>query len=254
MSNPYAPPRAQLEREVFDVDEQGSLEAGINGEYGFSIGGIVAEAWGKVKGVKGTFFLAFLIYFVVSLAVGAILGRIFPVPALLFQQHQWGAGFFWMAVITLIDIPLMYPLLAGIVMLGIMRSIDAKPSVGLIFHAYTKTLPITILAILITVLTLLGSVLLILPGIYLSVAYMMSIALMVDRDMGAWEAMETSRKAITKHWFKFFFLYLFLAIIFLVAALPLMIGLIWALPLLAIVHGLVYKKMFGVASAGESGG
>jgi len=87
-----------------------------------------------------------------------------------------------------------------------------------------------------------------LPGIYLAVAYMMAVALMIDRDMGVWEAMETSRKAITRHWFKVFFLYLFLGLLMFVAMIPALIGLIWVLPLASIMHGVMYKYMFGVES------
>lgn len=97
-------------------------------------------------------------------------------------------------------------------------------------------------------LTVLGYVLLIIPGIYLSVAYMMSFALMIDRNMGVWEALEVSRKAISKHWFKIFFLYLLMGLIFILACLPILIGLIWVLPLFTIVHGILYKIMFGVKS------
>jgi uncharacterized membrane protein len=71
---------------------------------------------------------------------------------------------------------------------------------------------------------------------------------MIDRNIGIWEALEASRKAITKHWFKIFFLYLTMAVMCLLASLPLLIGLIWMLPLFFIVHGILYKKMFGVAS------
>ena len=76
----------------------------------------------------------------------------------------------------------------------------------------------------------------------------MAIALMVDKDMGVWEAMEASRKAVTKHWFKIFFLYFLLGLLLMVATIPFLIGLIWVLPLAAILHGVLYKYMFGVDS------
>lgn len=67
-------------------------------------------------------------------------------------------------------------------------------------------------------LTMLGYVLLIIPGIYLSVAYLMSYSLMIDRNIGVWQALEASRKAITRHWFKILFLYLLMAGMSLLAA------------------------------------
>ena len=248
MTNPYAPPNAQLEQENLNMDGQGSLQGGINGDYDFSITDIIAEGWEKTSGAKGTLWLAFLIFIVITIIVSVIQSLIHPDPGLLIQQKQFGAGFFWVAITTLESIPLTYPLMAGIMLLGIRRSVDAEITAGSIFQAYAKVIPLTLLVLASMLLSMLGFFLLIIPGIYLTVAYLMSMALMIDRDMGVWEALETSRKAITKHWFKIFFLYLLLGIMTIFASLPLLLGLIWMLPLFYVVHGLLYKKMFGVAS------
>jgi predicted Ser/Thr protein kinase len=52
-------------------------------------------------------------------------------------------------------------------------------------------------------LTWLGFACLILPGIYLLVAWMFTLPLVVDKQLDFWSAMELSRKVVTKHWFKF---------------------------------------------------
>jgi len=96
-----------------------------------------------------------------------------------------------------------------------------------------------------TLLIMLGFVLLILPGIYLSFAYGMAFPLLIDKKMGIWEAMETSRKAISKCWFRYFGLIIVLLLIAVAATIPLGIGLIWALPLASMVIGVLYVKMFG---------
>ena len=248
MVNPYTPPGAQLQREVLNTEGQGTLQGGINGQYDFSIRGIIAEGWEKTNGAKGTLLLALLIYIVIASVLNVVQGLIFPNPNVLMQQGQFGTAILWITVTTLISIPLTYPLVAGITLLGIRRSVDAKIEASSIFQAYSKTIPLTLLYLALMLMTLLGYALLIIPGIYLSVAYLMSYSLMIDRNIGIWEALEASRKAITKHWFKIFFLYLTLAVMCLLASLPLLIGLIWMLPLFFIVHGILYKKMFGVAS------
>ena len=248
MVNPYTPPGAQLEREVLNTQGQGTLQGGINGQYDFSIRGIIAEGWEKISGAKGTLLLALLIYIVIASILNVVQSLIFPDPNALMQQGLWGPAILWITVTTLISIPLTYPLVAGITLLGIRRSVDAQIEAGSIFQAYSKTIPLTLLYLAMMLLTILGYVLLIIPGIYLSVAYLMSYSLMIDRNMGVWEALEASRKAITKHWFKIFFLYLTLAVMCVLASLPLLIGLVWMLPLFFIVHGILYKKMFGVAS------
>jgi hypothetical protein len=63
--------------------------------------------------------------------------------------------------------------------------------------------------------------------------------------MNVWEAMELSRKAVTKHWFKVFALFFLLSLIMTLGALALGIGLIWAVPLLFVtLYGLLYPLIF----------
>ncbi|HEX8955822.1 MAG TPA: DUF975 family protein, partial [Burkholderiaceae bacterium] len=86
-----------------------------------------------------------------------------------------------------------------------------------------------------------------LPGIYLAVAYSASSILIVDKKLGIWEALETSRKALTQCWFRVFFLALTYLLIMILSALPLGIGLIWTLPMGVVLKGIVYREVFGFA-------
>jgi hypothetical protein len=60
--------------------------------------------------------------------------------------------------------------------------------------------------IVMVVLTVFGVCCCIIPGIYLSVAWMFAIPLIVDREFRFWDAMEVSRKVVTKYWFQIFLL------------------------------------------------
>ena len=95
-------------------------------------------------------------------------------------------------------------------------------------------------------MTYLGLVLLILPGIYLAMAYVMTMPLIGDRNLSAWQAMETSRKAVTKRWFQFFGLFFVVGLGICVSILPLGIGLVWTVPWAVNVMGVVYRRTFGV--------
>lgn len=247
-NNPYATPEASLEKNIVSKEGQGSLEGGINGDYDFTIGEIFGEAWERTKGAKGSLLLAWLFYIVVAIAVNAVFAFTAPDPETLINQGRMSEGMIWAIIPSLVTIPILYPILAGIVLMGIHRSVDADINATSVFGHYGKIIPLTLLTIVMSLLIMLGFILLVLPGIYLAVAYMMAMSLMIDRDMGIWEAMETSRKAITKHWFKVFFLYFLLWLLMIVASIPLLIGLIWVLPLAVIMHGVMYKYMFGVES------
>jgi hypothetical protein len=47
-------------------------------------------------------------------------------------------------------------------------------------------------------------VLCMIPGVYLQVAWIFGLPLVADRGMGFWEALGSSRRAVTGHWFKIF--------------------------------------------------
>lgn len=237
-NNPYATPEASLERNIISKDGQGSLEGGLNGDYDFSIGDIFSEAWQRTKGAKGTFLLAWGIYMLVAMAISFV-----------FYFTTSGAQSATQSSLqSLVNIPLLYPIMAGITLMGIHRSVDADINASSVLGYYKQVIPITALILLMSLLIMLGTLLLIIPGIYLGIAYMMALALMMDRNMGIWEALETSRKAVSKHWFKIFFIYLLLFLLMIAAMIPVFIGLIWVLPMLAIVQGVMYKYIFGVES------
>jgi len=83
--------------------------------------------------------------------------------------------------------------------------------------------------------------------IYVLVAYSLSFFMVLDQDMTAWQALETSRKTVAKHWFRMFFLLFFVTIINFIAMIPLFIGLIWALPWSKNVITVAYDRLYGIA-------
>jgi hypothetical protein len=53
-----------------------------------------------------------------------------------------------------------------------------------------------------TLFTISGLCCFALPGIYLAVAWTFAVPLVVDKQLRFWDAMELSRKVVTKHWFQ----------------------------------------------------
>jgi uncharacterized membrane protein len=70
----------------------------------------------------------------------------------------------------------------------------------------------------------------------------------VDKGLSPWQALEASRKAITPRWFAVFGMLLLLGLLFVLGAIPLLIGLIWITPLYLIALGILYRNIFGVSS------
>jgi len=209
-------------------------------EYDFDIIGIIKEGFGRTEGVKGVFLAAFTMYVIITVVFQIILGIFFPSPVppaepnLLNQQ-----------IVTILSYPVVMPIMAGIVMLAINYSRGQNTGFKSIFNYYHLMGKLALASILIYVMTLVGFVLLVLPGIYLTIAYFFTIPLIVDKGMDVWDAMELSRKAVTKHWFKVAGLFSLLGLFMALGALVLGIGLIWAVPLLFVtLYGLLYPLIF----------
>jgi uncharacterized membrane protein len=119
------------------------------------------------------------------------------------------------------------------------------------FNGFKKFLPVFLTALVSGVLIGLGLLLLILPGIYLAVAYMFAQLFVIDKNMNFWSAMETSRKLITKKWFSFFGLGLLLSLLVLAGFLVIGIGALVTIPLSACVLAAAYEDIVGLNSVAE---
>ncbi|HEY8939353.1 MAG TPA: hypothetical protein VIM59_04160 [Cellvibrio sp.] len=224
-NNPYQTPQSNLQ-------ELQPHEYSVNPDW--TIEGVLKEAWELISGFKATAWGALLIYLGITIAV--------TIPFEFLGKDSAIIGFIGQIIIGLVT----YPIYAGITMLAIRRSVGAPTNAFMVFNFYSKIMPIFLLYVLMMILIMVGLVLLVLPGIYLMVAYSLAIPLLVEKNMRLWDALETSRKMVSKRWFSVFGIYLVLLVIIVISMLPLGIGLIWAFPLALVVPGIIYRNMFGV--------
>ncbi len=237
MTDIYQAPSANLSDNPTAFTGTGSVENAIAGNYDFAIGDLIHEAWNTIDGHKGTIWLGCILYAVVVGVLAAFFEMI-------------GSGSMGQKVIfQIVQMAVGMPLAVGLYMMGvkIVAKVPVTPSE--VFAYFNQFLRLALAGVLIYALVIIGMIFLILPGIYLAIAYGMALPLIVEKNMQPWEAMETSRKAITHHWFKIFGLYFVLGLIMIVAAIPLGIGLIWVFPLMIVAYGVLYTKMFGYGSA-----
>ena len=209
-------------------------------EYDFDIIEIIKEGFRHLDGVKGTFVAAFGVYVVVAIVLQLVLGIFFPSPPAPAEPNLLNQQ-----IVTILSYPVLMPLMVGIIMMAINYSRGETIEFKSIFNYYHLMGKLALAGILIYVMTIIGFVLLILPGIYLSIAYVFTLPLIADKGMDVWEAMELSRKTVTKHWFKVFGLLFLLGLIFIAGIMTLGIGLIWAVPLMFLtLYGLLYRSIF----------
>jgi len=259
--NPFAPPASPLQ----DLPVQAaapSIEEALSRGYDFAIGALLSEAWDKTHGIKGFLWGGFVIYtlavqtvtFVLGLMVETLFGLHYfldstiaaeqlPVllPSMLLAQF----------VIGLIGAAMGYPFLAGINMIGIRQAAGQPASFSEMFNHFGQFKTLLVTGLLMTVLIYLGFFLLIIPGLYLAVAYVLAVPLAAERKLSAWQALETSRKAISQHWFKVFGLFCVLGLLLMASIFTLGIGLVWTMPLTISAMGVLYRTIFGVLPVAE---
>lgn len=201
----------------------------------WTIAEVMAEAWQLKNGFKSTYWGALLLYTTVAMVISGVFEFV-------------GSGSTIMKIISQLVSGLVgYPLWVGLMMIAIKHSVGTPTDVSMIFAYYPKTIPIFLNYLLMMVLVLIGLSLLVLPGIYLAFAYTLAMPLIVEKNLGPWDALEASRKAITPCWFRTFGLFFVSSIILMISALPIGIGLIWTVPFLALVMAIVYRNLIGVS-------
>lgn len=117
---------------------------------------------------------------------------------------------------------------------------------GDFFQGFTRFLPIFLTSLLVGIFVFIGFVLLVIPGIYLGVAYSFAIAFVVGKNIDFWEAMESSRKIITRKWFSFFAFLIVLGLINIAGALLLGIGLLFTFPLTSCAIAAAFEDIVGL--------
>ena len=226
------------------LQDQGSLEKAVNGDYNFGVGEVLTEAWEKVSGSKLKIIGAMFIYVIIAtLATGLI--SLFLDAQPYYDAEQIFEGLAVDTIVGWIASPVTIPISVGLLLLGYARANDEEIRLDTIFNYYVLVWPLVFASILVTVLTYIGFALLLLPGIYLSIAYSFTLPLMVDKKLDIWGAMEVSRQSVTKHWFTIFGVNISLMLLVMASAIPMGIGLIWSIPLLLIAQGVMYRKIFG---------
>jgi len=241
MTDIYKAPEAELNNPSV-AGEYGSVEKALAGEYELKPIEVLKEAWANLKGMKTTYWIAAivygLIYLAVTFALAAVVGRsVDPVTgefSIVAFIAEMSIGF------------LMAPLGAGLFMIALKHSVGVNIEVGELFKHFDKIVPLFIVYLLFYILVALGFVLLIIPGIYLMIAFSMAIPLVIEKKMAPWEALMTSRKAVTHKWFQMFGFALLNILVVTVGMIALLVGLIWAVPLIMLAAAMIYRDMFGV--------
>ncbi|MCL5037756.1 MAG: hypothetical protein M1269_11665 [Chloroflexi bacterium] len=153
---------------------------------------------------------------------------------------------FTIVVLVISSIPvanfvLLPVVLAGFMTVTFMAARGQKFDFNDFFSNFPKTLDLFLAYLITSIFVSIGIVFCILPGIYLSVAYMLVYAVIADSGLDFWKAMEFSRRLVTRQWFSFFLFSLLLCVINLAGLLALGVGFLFTMPLSMIAIAIAYE-------------
>jgi len=99
--------------------------------------------------------------------------------------------------------------------------------------------------LVVSALSAVGFLACILPGIYLSIAWLAAVPLVIDKRLDFWPAMEISRRVIHKHWFSFLGLVVLSVLVYLAGVLCCCVGVFVSAPVIIGAFAYAYEDLFG---------
>jgi len=264
-TNPYSAPQSDLELDKTRGDVPSISEALSRG-YDFAIGEVLSEAWEKINGCKGMIIGAGLLAYLLMLVVTTVLGFIAGLIGFATQDPM--TAIVINMLVNLFGGILIYPFFAGLFLIGIRRAGDYPVEFSMLFSCLAQSMPIMLAALLMNLIIYVpvglffglvwlvagfsvGSIVFVslfavIYSLGIGTLYALALPLVFERGLSPWQALETSRKAIGQRWFKVFGLFLLLWLLMVASTIPLLIGLIWTIPLMILVFGVLYRTIFGV--------
>ncbi len=247
-------PQPPVSTDKSDVSESVDIEEDEEGisanDSDFTVGEILKEAWQKTKGAKGTLWAAVGVMYLILIAIS--FGGSFGVSTILIQDAP-GLAMGLNGTLQVLSSWLSLIFTAGLLLIAVHKARRQPTTWKTLFDGFSgsKIVAISIACVLQVLLIGIGFLLLIVPGIYLAIGYGLTLPLILDKGLGPWEALETSRKAIHKKWWTVFGVYVVMMLLYAVSAIPLGIGLIWTVPMFMIAIGVVYCRFFDTPGTGE---
>jgi uncharacterized membrane protein len=139
---------------------------------------------------------------------------------------------------------IMLPLLAGFIIISLMLCRNQQTEFVRFFWGFRHLVPLLLFTIVSTAFILIGFMVLVLPGLYVTVAYLFAPYIIVDKNVDFWPAMEISRKKINKHWFGMAAFCVVLLAINVIACIPLFLGLFVTIPWTIYAVTIAYEDIF----------
>ena len=237
----------------------------LSRDYDLDIGSCLTNSWRLLKSNFGMIFGGSAIYLLVQggivlLAQIPIVGILLSLANLVIAGPLLGGLYLFMLKNIrrqTVDIGEVFSgfrisfgqLILGHIVTSILIGLSAIPGAALVAYPaivmaqhHTPSGPLIALMIV-------GFVVALVPMIYLSVGWIFSLALIIDRQMDFWPAMEASRKVVGRHWGAVFALLIVCGLIHIAGFFACCVGTFIALPISIGAMMYAYESIFSAAGA-----
>jgi hypothetical protein len=217
-------------------------------DYDVDIGGYINRGW---ELTKGNFFPVVGITFLVLLMPGIlnqIIGLIYRpgLNEMMRSQELSGPAILLIFACMLVMMPIQTIFIGGLYKYYIKMVRGENPDLGVVFSTIGSSFgQLALLGLVMGLFMLLGFCLCIIPAIYMGVSWIFAIPLVVDRQMGFWQAMELSRKAVGRHWFMMLAFIIVMGLVRIAGLFACCIGIFVTIPIGWLALMCVYEDIFG---------
>jgi hypothetical protein len=230
-------------------------------DYDVDITGCISRAWRLLQENFGMLFGGALVYLLLQFGMSALaqiplIGLLFSLASLVIGGPLIGGLYFFLlkyirrqpaeigdvfAGFKLAFVPLML----GYIVVLILSMCAALPGgilagIGTYLAVEQKDSALPIAIALISV----GGILLLIPLIYLSVAWWFTLPLIMDKRIDFWQAMNLSRKVVNKHWWLWFAFVIVIGLLNLAGMLVCCVGMLVTFPLTMLAALYAYEDVF----------
>lgn len=224
-----------MQGETFGNSGRRSIQTLLNEGYAFNMGNYISRGWRVLKNN-----LALMVGYTIILAIiNGVVGAIDT-------NLAGGEGARSTGISLLFNILVAPPLWAGLYLSAFKGLTNQELAFSDFFKGFQFFASLVLANLVIGIFVLIGSIFCLIPGIYLSVAYLLTIPLILDRNMSFWEAMETSRKIVNKNWFVWFVFGILMLVMNIVGLVACIVGFFFTLPLTYCIWVAAYEDVVGI--------
>lgn len=220
----------------------------VERDYTLDIASCISRSWELVKAqfwpIVGISLLVTVATAVVNQLIGIFSG---PATRAMILERRFSVG--GVAVVLaswVLSAPLDAVFMGGLFRYYLKLIRGQRAELGDAFSGFNLAFgQLALLGLVKAILGWLGFLFCVLPWVYLSVAWIFSVPLVIDRRMQFWDAMELSRKVVSKHWFLLFAFVLVLGLIAACGFLACCVGLFVSIPIASVALMYAYEDVFG---------